>query len=150
MAPRKIHDFIEAALSSNTDDCIVWPYAKTWGGYPILHKDRRTLQGNGFICEISHGPRPDKYHAAHSCGVRLCINPRHLRWATARENMADMARHGTLPRGSKRAHAKLNEADVLEIRSLAGIVTQSDLASRYGVCRERINGIINRHLWTHI
>ena len=143
-------DFVEVALSSDGDGCIVWPFTKGANGYGKIKLSYVSKDVHRYVCELAHGLAPDKNHAAHNCGNRLCINPRHLRWATAHDNMADMARHGTLPRGSKRAHAKLNEADVLEIRSLAGIVTQSDLASRYGVCRERINGIINRRLWIHI
>ena len=143
-------DFVAAALSSNDDGCIVWPFTKGPNGYGKIKLSYASKDVHRYVCDLAHGPAPDKAHAAHSCGVRTCINPRHLRWASAHENMTDMACHGTLPRGSKRAGAKLNEADVMEIRSLAGVVTQSDLAARYGVCRERINGIINRRLWTHI
>jgi hypothetical protein len=59
------------------------------------------------MCKLAHGPAPTpKHHAAHSCGKghEACINPKHLRWATPRENAADAKLHGTFkppPSGGK-------------------------------------------------
>lgn len=147
MAPRKTHDFIEAALSSNTDDCIVWPYAKTRKGYPNLHRDGRTLQGNSFICEISHGPRPDKHEAAHSCGVRLCINPRHLRWATAKENSADRLLHGTHQLGERNHSAKIT-AD--QARLIKRSDNWRELAKEVGISEGQARHIRRGLYWIHI
>jgi hypothetical protein len=48
------------------------------------------------MCEEAHGPPPTpKHHAAHDtpngCIGSLCVNGEHLRWATARENAADIS-----------------------------------------------------------
>jgi HNH endonuclease len=78
----------EVVLTWDSDDCLLWPYSLD-GGYPALNGER----GHVLICEETHGPKPDpKMHAAHWCGVRRCINRRHLRWATSAENEADKRR----------------------------------------------------------
>lgn len=52
--------------------------------------------GNGSIrlalSESGSGEMPpSNVHALHSCDVRLCCNPAHLRWGTHQENMRDRA-----------------------------------------------------------
>ena len=47
-----------------------------------------------LICEEAYGPPPtSKHQAAHNtpngCIGGLCVEPRHLRWATPRENLND-------------------------------------------------------------
>lgn len=98
-------DFIAFALASDTDQCILWPFAvRKSSGYGA-HNYR--INGRKVSCDIhrhtcqrAHGDRPDM-EAAHSCGVKLCINRRHLYWATHAANMADAKRHGTLRGGGR-------------------------------------------------
>jgi len=77
------------------------------------------------------------------------VNPRHLRWATHRENEADKVRHGTLRKGEAVHAAKLSAAEVAEIRTIyaAGGVTQSDLATRFGTSPGNVSRIIRNAEW---
>lgn len=87
-APTGMADTLAMALESNTDQCIIWPYGQTDTGYPSMGAGKP--RAHRYVCEQKHGPAPqDKNDAAHSCRQRLCINPKHLRWATRTENMAD-------------------------------------------------------------
>jgi hypothetical protein len=48
-----------------------------------------------LVCEEEHGPPPTpKHHAAHAtpsgCVGGVCVNPDHIRWATARDNQQDI------------------------------------------------------------
>lgn len=102
------------------------------------------------MCEKAHGePTSPELDAAHSCGVRLCINPRHLRWATRAENMADAIEHGTTTRGERHGAHKLEEVDVREILDLLSRgETHESIAVKYGVSRNAITGIANQRNWS--
>ncbi len=89
----------------------------------------------------------------HTCDVRSCVNPRHLRAGTRKLNMADMKAKGRAPvierrKGEAHHGAKLTEADVRAIR--ASSETLKALAGRYGVTIGPIWAIRKRRTWTHI
>lgn len=75
------------------------------------------------------------------------MNPRHLSWKTRVANMADAISHGTWLHGEAVHSAKLTEADVREIRRLAGQVTQRELGRRFGIRQDAVSKIVNRKLW---
>ena len=95
------------------------------------------------MCELAHGEAPPRYEAAHSCGRGHlgCVNPRHLRWATSKENKADMIVHGTRP-------AKLSAEQVRTIR--LGAVPLADLAHRFGVSLNHIYAVAGGKHWEHV
>ena len=147
--------FIEKSLNELTDSCIIWPYNKDGNGYARGTIDGIERQISPYVCEKAHGLPPAPwpvYQAAHSCGQghQGCINHRHLRWATAKENMDDQLIHGTRVYGEKHKHAKLTEADVIEIRRLRPGVPLKELATRYGVAISAISRIANGVRWGHI
>ncbi len=107
--------FISDALMRDTDACIVWPFAvrksSGYGAYN-LPRSKENVDAHRHVCERAHGVPPSPLHkAAHGCNNHLCINPRHLRWATHDENMQDVTDAGSLrrPRGPYRTY---NEADL--------------------------------------
>ena len=145
-------DFVDDALWSDTDDCILWPFYVSKAGYAAISIKGVRIGAHRYICEKVHGPAPDgrRSHAAHSCGNRLCLNPRHLRWLTAKENIDEKVVHGREARGVKNPQAKLTEDQVREIMSLRGALFQGQIANRMGVTRSVVNRIQNRKIWRHI
>ena len=135
-----------------TDDCTIWPYGKAGDEYGGISVEGVSRYCHRIICELSHGMPFDGAEAAHSCGIRLCINPRHTRWATSQENSADALDHDTIIRGERQHLSKLTEQEVLRIRALAAsngypwIV----LARMFGVHSKSINNIVTRKTWRHI
>ena len=127
--------FLDEFTDPLTDECVLWPfptatrpYAKTKDGH--AHR---------IICKKFHGERPsDKHEVAHGCGNDLCINPRHLRWATPVENNADKADHGTQP-------TKLTRDQVIAIRASSDTCTR--LSDAYGVSRSTISNVRTRKVW---
>jgi hypothetical protein len=104
----KRNEFIAAALSSDTDDCIRWPFAvRRSSGYgahnlPTGSKNKKiNVDAHRYVCELAHGKPEAGMEAAHSCGDPLCVNPRHLRWADHPANMADAKEAGTLIGGGR-------------------------------------------------
>lgn len=143
---RFIHDI---ALSWSGDDCLLWPYTVAGGGYGALRiYGNKKIGSHALVCKLVHGPKPaDDYEVAHSCGVRLCCNPAHLRWATRAENHADKIVHGTSVRGERNGVAQLTEDQVREIKSLQWSVSQNKLAKEFGVCTSTIRNIRTGKTW---
>lgn len=128
-------EFIAAALFSEMEECILWPfavrkssgygaYSEKSGGETINHDAHR------FVCRAAHGDPEKAQQAAHKCGNKLCINPKHLYWASPLENMQDAISHRTL-KGGGRYRQKIFETDAVEIAN--SNESYSVLASRYGV-----------------
>jgi hypothetical protein len=81
--------------------------------------------------------------AAHKCGNSICVEPKHLYFATKSQNAVDALNHGK--------KCKLTASQVLEIRKshLSGI-SQTQLAKQYNVSKEHIFFIVHRKSWKHI
>lgn len=56
---------------------------------------------------------------------------------------------GFLP-GENHIGSKLTTVQVLEIRSLAGVIPYRQIARQYGIALSTVSEIINRKWWTHI
>jgi HNH endonuclease len=87
----------EVATLTDTDECILWPYALHNTGYGILASGYRKYweYAHRFICSVAHGPPPDDKHMAiHSCDTPQCVNPRHLRWGSSTDNAQDRELRG--------------------------------------------------------
>lgn len=120
------------------DDCQIWPFNKNENGYGTLGVEGEIHKAHRFMCTLAHGSPPsDTHQAAHACGNRGCVNPRHLSWKTRSENEADKKLHGTVgkPRGSR---TKLSAADVAFIRASKGTITCETLAAQFGLSRAGI------------
>jgi hypothetical protein len=132
----------------------VWFQSAEWKRLtPVLGKARRSFVslGRGHSVAVARlvltaflGPCPDGYEACHfpdpdpaNCSL---VN---LRWGTSAENTEDQRRHGTLVGGERHGMAKLSNAQVEEIRALAGTMTQAALGLRFGVTQPQISMILN-------
>lgn len=67
--------------------CWLWFGALTEKGYGILRLGTgRALAAHRLAWELANGPIPDGLVVDHTCRVRCCVNPAHLRAVTARVN----------------------------------------------------------------
>lgn len=97
--------------------------------------------------EVFIGPIPDGVKVCHTCDNPPCVNPRHLFLGTQGDNMADKvskgrARGGSMP-GETHPGAHLSDADRQRVRSLAGVLSQRELARLFGVHQATIHRIIS-------
>ena len=141
----------EVVIPYEADDCLVWPYGKVQGGRSRIRHEGRNRSVSSVVCEIVHGlPPTPKHEVAHSCGKghEGCVNPRHLRWATHTENMADAIRHGTTTRGERHSQVKLTEAQVHRIRALKGKRPPQEIAETFGVSKSTIRSIYACRTWS--
>lgn len=134
--------FLREASGSGSDECIVWPFAVR-NGYGAVRFNGVMTNAARAALEIASGLPPSPAHqAAHAptiCHNRLCVNARHLRWASPSDNMSDQVPDGTRQRGERHKLAKLTTAQVLAIR--ADQRQQRVIAEAYSVSRGTISDI---------
>ena len=140
---KAMHRWISQTLASETDRCLRWPFGRSGAGYGKVTVDGKQRDVHRLICERAHGEPPSSVHvAAHSCGRKVCANPRHLRWATRSENEIDKLRHGTA--------GTLTEAEVCAARASHGPITIAELARRYSVAYHTMHDAITGATWRHL
>lgn len=145
-----LRKFVEVVLSSNTNDCIEWPFATERQGYGVIRwGDRKQRPTHRVVLVESTGvDLPKPFDACHKCHNRRCINPRHLEWGTRRKNRADMLRDGTVLFGERNPQSTLTEEQVLAIR--ADPRKRSVVARAYGIHPQTVYMIIKRKRWVHL
>lgn len=141
----------DVAVAFQCDDCLPWPYARNNMGYGKLRIGKRDVLAHRLVCQIAHGSAPTFRHVvAHSCGKghEGCVNPRHLRWATQKENRADQVAHGTAPRGDKQGAHKLSWQIVRAIRQrVAAGESQRHVAADYGIAQSNVSLVASGRTW---
>lgn len=143
----------EVAIPYDSDECLTWPYTRNAKGYGLISMAGRPQMAHRIICQKVHGPPPSKAHqVGHSCGKGFdgCVNPKHLRWVTAKQNAQDRIEHGTQVRGDACSYAKLTEQQVIEIKSLIGTDSYRRIGERFGVGYQIIGNIARGERWRHI
>jgi hypothetical protein len=102
------------------------------------------------VLEAFVGACPEGHECAHGNGVKDDNRVSNLRWATKSENATDKRVHGSSI-GERNASAKLQEAQVLEIRRLhAGGMTSWALSKRFAVNPGTIYRLIKNQTWRHL
>ena len=141
--------FLNKVSTVQTDECVSWPFARDSGGYGRIRRSGHLAYAHRRICEIVYGEAPTGTHqAAHACGNRACVNPRHLRWATPAENCADREAHGTVVRGERIRHSKLTEAQAREIHRLLNEGHHASvIAPNFGVEERVVQHIKSGRTW---
>ncbi len=131
-----------------SDTCLHWPYS-TDKGYPQIWWEGKRTTVSRIVLTAAVGPPPDpRMHAAHAPGIchnRACVNPRHLRWATPRQNSDDRLIDGTDTRGEKNARSAIDRNRALAIYLDTG--TQVSIARRYNTTRSAVANIKNGYTW---
>jgi hypothetical protein len=138
--------FREVVLPCQGDACLIWPFNRDRNGRGVLMVGGLPRRVSRLACEAAHGPAPSERHeSAHSCGKghEGCVNPKHVRWKTPKENNADKRAHGTIGR-------KLTEDDVRVIRKLANRVPLSQIADQFDVTYQMIWRIHHRKSWAWV
>lgn len=123
--------------SYRNDDCLSWPFSRD----PHVGRGRLGYLGKLYwahrlMCELAHGKPPTpKHQAAHLCGKghEGCVNPLHLAWQTASENLLDRRRHGTVRSNTNGHRGVLTPEQRLQIRALKGKKTKHEIAKMFGV-----------------
>ena len=144
---------VEAQTIQNENGCHVFTGSKDKFGYGRIHKDKKLVRLHRAMYERVHGFIPKGMVILHSCDNPACINPHHLSADYQSENVKDMYSkgRGNNLAGSKHGMAKLNEADVVNIKKrLSNGDTCVSISKDYGVSEGSIRNIKKGRNWTHI
>jgi hypothetical protein len=83
---------------------------------------------------------------------RLC----NLAWSTQKDNLADRAGHGTLPKGARNGMTRLTEEQVVRIRAVKQASNgakkwgATQLAKEFGVGLSTISNVARSQSWKHL
>lgn len=105
---------------------------------------------------LNHRLIPKGMEVNHEDGVKHNNHPWNLTLVTHQQNAIHsfrvLGQRVKDQRGVKNTSAKLDEAKVLEIRSLcaAKSLTQSEIAARFGVTQRTVSEIHLRKTWKHV
>jgi hypothetical protein len=119
-----------------TESCWNWTSGVSTSGYGRAYVcylgERRFLFGaaHRMSYALAHGALPDGLLILHSCDNRRCVNPRHLRAGTSKDNINDAVVRGRWPKTTRR---KLSDEQVRYIRASRGVVPCKQLAAMFGV-----------------
>lgn len=138
--------------SGGLNACWPWTGARSSRGYGTLYAMGTTLAAHRVAFEVATGESPGNLFVLHRCDNPPCCNPAHLFLGTHDDNMRDRDAKGRkVPaRGEASGHAKLTEAEVLEIRRRAPGESARSLAEAFRVSRQAVRHVIVRRTWRHI
>lgn len=145
-----IERFSSRFEQAGADDCWNWTYIKNPGGHGRMWASGRNTLASHIALHMDGKPRPSGLAALHSCDNPACVNPKHLRWGTQTENIADRVsrnRSGAA-HGERNGAAKLNAADVLKIR--ADQRSSRVVAALFGVSQVMVCKIKTGKAWAHV
>ena len=147
-----VKKWLDEHVQSDLDECLISPFKLQPNGYLRFRHNRQNLSGHRYMLKAANpSGRFEGAQAAHTCGNRACVNPRHLYWATAEQNSADRVQHGTHARGGQNGFAKLTDEDALAIRKLRREgVSLREVGRIFGVCKATITSITHGRAWTHL
>ena len=136
---------LAANLPETHTECVPWPFSRHKSGYGQVMADGRWWRVHRYVMHVRGELLPAPMEVAHTCGLRACVNPHHLRMDTHAANMADRKTHDTEVNGQRNGSCKLTPEIVLAVR--ASTLMAKDIAPMLGVDPTTISNIRTRKTW---
>jgi hypothetical protein len=137
--------------SGGENACWIWTGARNPEGYGSINWYRASRRSHRIAYELAFGVSPESLCVLHKCDNPRCCNPAHLFLGTSAENNTDRKRKNrtVAKKGEDQWKHKLTANQVAEIRHVYsfGLVSQRELASRFGVQQTTIWNVVNYRTW---
>jgi len=132
--------------------CWLWTASLNNEGYGKIRVKDKIKSAHRVSYELHIGKIPNGLCVLHDCDIPACVNPDHFFLGTVPDNNEDKVKKGRQAKGSKVHGAKLNEADIPEIRKdlKEGSLTQQEIAAKFGVSKVQISRIKLGKTWAHV
>lgn len=144
---------VRHCIAHDVDECVEQTYHNSEPGYGEVVYQGKRLRMHVVSLILSGQDAPQTGQVTrHLCANHRCVNPRHLRAGTQKENVADARKsdawRNSTWRGERVNTAKLTEHDIRVIRN--GNETPHVLAERFGVIPQTIRYVRERRTWRHL
>lgn len=104
-----------------------------------------------LVLEAFVGSRPDGYHACHCDGDSRNNSLTNLRWDSARENVLDKSRHGTMPIGTRHHLNKYSEEQIRKVKRLILLGKRiTEISGLTGVPVTTVSAVKQGRQWAHL
>lgn len=158
LSPKEIARFWRHVDRSGENGCWNWLSNCDSNGYgrcrvgSLITGTRRVVAAHRLSLWLAHPDMDQRLFVLHRCDNCRCVNPEHLFTGTQSVNMQDAICKGRFNvKGDANPNAKLTAGQVIEMRtSCAAGLSNIEAARRFGVRREHVSVILNRHLWGHV
>jgi hypothetical protein len=138
------------------DACWEWTGAVAATGYGHTHLKNKHIYAHRAAYESVHGEgSADGWVVRHRCDNPPCCNPAHLQIGTVKDNVGDAWARGRMRvvRGEESGAAKLTDAVVVEMRSLASAgVPVARIRDQLGahLKHDTVSKAVRGVLWSHL
>ena len=137
------------------DECWNWLGSKDSDGYGQFTIGHNTFKSHRVMYILTYGKIYEDKLIMHTCDNPSCVNPKHLKEGTYKDNMIDKVNKGRdysgvqNNKGELNPNCKLTIKDINKIRNIykTGEVTQKQLAKKFNVEQPHISRIILRKNW---
>jgi hypothetical protein len=135
------------------NECWEWTAYRRDGGYGEFFFDGRMRLAHRVSFILAYGDIPDSLCVCHHCDNSCCVNPAHLFLGTRADNNQDKRdKHREVHvSGEDHPQAILTRGQVTRIRQLhqQGL-TQTSIASLFGVTRSNVGRVVRHDTWKEI
>lgn len=147
---RPIRDRLESvSIPVPMCGCLVWLGSLDTMGYGHLRVGGLLRKAHRVSWSDYHKqPVPKGMHVLHSCDVRSCIEPTHLRLGTHQENMSDKVRRGRQSKGITSGRNSLDDDKVRRIRGEGR--SAKYWAELFGVSDRTVQQVVAGKSWRHV
>ena len=133
---------------NKTNNCWEWLASKHPFGYGQFIRS----SAHRWSFKFHVGKIPKGKYILHNCDNPSCVNPKHLRIGSQKENIVECSIKDRISFGIKRPNSKLTDENVLKIRKLYATseISQMKLAQKFNVSQRNIFNILHNVRWKRV
>lgn len=144
--------FMERVQDVSDSSCRLWKGSiNSSTGYGTLCIKGKNYYAHRVALWLSGSFGKREEQSLHSCDVRDCVNPDHLRWGSEKENHLDSVARNRVVYGEKVVQAKLTEEAVRKARidRASGMLIR-EIARKHGVTRSTMSRALAGRTWVRV